>query len=47
MGYLKMNYSELSESNHYLTRLKTSMTQKGQDIDDLKAQKGPDIDDPV
>jgi hypothetical protein len=30
-----------------MTRLKTSMTLKGQDIDDLKAIKGQDIDDPV
>ena len=36
-----------SEFIFYVTRLKTSMTRKGQDIDDLKAQKGPNIDDPV
>lgn len=31
----------------YVTRLKTSMTRKGQDFDDLKARKGLNIDDPV
>jgi hypothetical protein len=30
-----------------MTRLKTSMTQKVQDIDDLKGQKVQDIDDPI
>jgi hypothetical protein len=31
----------------YLIRLKTSMTQKAQDIDDLKGHLAQDIDDPV
>ena len=32
---------------YYLIRLRTSMTQKAQDIDDLKGRKVQDIDDPT
>ena len=37
----------VNELKDYLTRLKTSMTQKVQDIDDLKGQNVQDIDDPI
>ena len=45
----RIRFDELAEGliRDYMIRLKTSMTQKVQDIDDLKDLNVQDIDDPI